>query len=262
MAPTATEPVTDPETTSFFYGTLMAPAVLQRVTSKPMSSLRICPAILPKHRRYRVREADYPALVPFKHGTPVGHVSNGNHGVGDITNSSDKQNKEPTKEEEAEVRGTYVAGLSRQDFARLDVFEGDEYERRRVKVRLLEYGVQAAPENANARVSYVASVPVAQSETDLQNGNLTNGSYQREAAGHEYNGDVKDDTVEVETQTYIWRSPLSELELDQEWDFDEFVKEKLWRWAGGAKQQDEDQGFRDVIEMEQGTDPTRGRGVI
>ncbi|KAL8729797.1 MAG: hypothetical protein Q9166_004520 [cf. Caloplaca sp. 2 TL-2023] len=36
------------------------------------------------------------------------------------------------------VRGTYVKGLTDGDILRLDIFEGTEYERRRVKIRVLE----------------------------------------------------------------------------------------------------------------------------
>ena len=35
------------------------------------------------------------------------------------------------------MRGTYVTGLSDADIWRLDIFEGDEYERKKVKARLL-----------------------------------------------------------------------------------------------------------------------------
>lgn len=36
------------------------------------------------------------------------------------------------------MRGTFVTGLTDNDIWRLDIFEGDEYERRVVKVRVLE----------------------------------------------------------------------------------------------------------------------------
>ena len=38
------------------------------------------------------------------------------------------------------VRGTFVSGLTEGDLWRLDIFEGDEYERRKVMVRLLGEG--------------------------------------------------------------------------------------------------------------------------
>ncbi|KPI41957.1 Protein AIG2 [Cyphellophora attinorum] len=63
----------------------------------------------------------------------------------------------------------------------------------------------------------------------------------------------------VKAQTYIWASPLEELE-SQEWDFENFKRRKMSRWAGlesddggwGGSSEDneevveEDQGFADV----------------
>jgi hypothetical protein len=100
--------------TAFFYGTLMAPPVLHRViwgsqtppTPAHASLLSIRPAILHAHQRRHVRRADYPAVVPST--------------------------------QNSEVRGTLVEGLTDGDIWRLDIFEGDEYERRNVKVRVLE----------------------------------------------------------------------------------------------------------------------------
>lgn len=100
--------------TAFFYGTLMAPPVLHRViwgsqsppTPAHASLLSTRPAILHAHQRRHVRGADYPAVVP---GAP-----------------------------ENTVRGTLVTGLTDGDIWRLDIFEGDEYERRDVRVRALE----------------------------------------------------------------------------------------------------------------------------
>lgn len=100
-------------TSAFFYGTLMAPQVLHRVChgstdpDNPVYAahqLKTYPAVLPDHRRHRVKHADYPAIVPAK-------------------NSS--------------VRGTFVTGLTEGDIWRLDIFEGSEYERCRVKARIL-----------------------------------------------------------------------------------------------------------------------------
>ncbi|KAI9707763.1 MAG: hypothetical protein M1836_000725 [Candelina mexicana] len=90
----------------------MAPQVLYRVcygTSTPLpyqtTLLSIRAAILPNYSRRQVRFHDYPAITPTPQST---------------------------------VRGAYVTGLTDGDLWRLDIFEGDEYERRVVKVRLLE----------------------------------------------------------------------------------------------------------------------------
>jgi hypothetical protein len=99
---------------AFFYGTLMAPQVLYRVCHGSYSmhtsqhaphNIKSHPAILYNHRRHRVHNADYPAILP------------------NIPDST--------------VRGTFVTGLTDADIWRLDIFEGDEYERSKVRVRLL-----------------------------------------------------------------------------------------------------------------------------
>ena len=98
---------------AFFYGTLMAPSVLHRVchgSSNPDNpvfaahKLKTYPALLHDHRRHRVSDADYPAVLPVQGST---------------------------------VRGTYVTGLTEADIWRLDIFEGPEYRRDKVKVRIL-----------------------------------------------------------------------------------------------------------------------------
>jgi len=94
----------------------MAPEVLHRVCYGPgevgkdhaktflASQLSIQDAVLHNYCRHRVRGCDYPGITPEK-----GHT----------------------------VRGTYVTGLTDGDIYRLDLFEGDEYERVEVKVELL-----------------------------------------------------------------------------------------------------------------------------
>lgn len=96
----------------------MAPQVLHRViygtttpTSAQISRLKIVPALLDGYIRHRVRECDYPAIVPSE--TP-----------------------------NACVRGTYVQGLSTEDQWRLDLFEGDQYDRIKVRPRLLDQSGQ------------------------------------------------------------------------------------------------------------------------
>src|SRR5437667_7657370 len=89
----------------------MAPPVLYRVcygnpNPEPWQSrlLTIKPAILHDFCRYKIRYCDYPAIIPQ-------------------ANSA--------------VRGTLVTGLTEGDMYRLDIFEGDDYTRQKVKVRVL-----------------------------------------------------------------------------------------------------------------------------
>ncbi|KAK0813800.1 hypothetical protein LTR91_007601 [Friedmanniomyces endolithicus] len=109
-----------PTHSAFFYGTLMAPQVLHRVchgSTSPSNPIyaahqfKITPAILHNYIRHRVRHADYPAILRVP---PTGPESN-----------------------QATVRGTYVTGLTATDLWRLDIFEGSEYRRERVRVRVL-----------------------------------------------------------------------------------------------------------------------------
>lgn len=111
------------------------------------------------------------------------------------------------------MRGTLVTGLTDGDIWRLDIFEGDEYTRRRVKVKVLK------PDS----------------------------------------DDVGEE--EVECETYIWTAPAERLEKS-EWDFDEFVRDKMRRWVG-REASDADEGFQDVDDAVAALaqDPTGGRGA-
>jgi hypothetical protein len=79
------------------------------------AKLTIQPAILPDYCRHRVRNADYPGIIP--------------------------QGGES-------VRGTYVTGLTDVDMYRLDFFEGSEYRRDKVQVVLIEEGKDSTAEDA------------------------------------------------------------------------------------------------------------------
>ncbi|KAM4056290.1 gamma-glutamyl cyclotransferase, AIG2-like domain-containing protein [Hirsutella rhossiliensis] len=93
-------------------GTLMAPEVFFSVCygdDWPPKAIRdlhtFTPAILNGYCRHRVQLADYPAVVPQE-----GHS----------------------------VRGVYATGLTDANMQKLDYFEGDEYERVKATVQLLE----------------------------------------------------------------------------------------------------------------------------
>jgi hypothetical protein len=144
----------------------MAPQVLYRVCygspkPEPWQSrlLTIKPAILHDFCRHKVRNCDYPAIIPQADST---------------------------------VRGTLVTGLTEGDVYRLDIFEGSDYARRKVKVRVL------------AKVG-----------------------------DHSGEGNVGGE--EVETETYVWTSGEDKLEYG-EWDFGEFVREKMAWWAGSDEE--------------------------
>ncbi|KAK8208215.1 hypothetical protein IWZ01DRAFT_507298 [Phyllosticta capitalensis] len=92
------------------------------------------------------------------------------------------------------VRGTLVTGLSAADMWRLDRFEGSEYERKPVAVTVLGPG--------GGDDAQPADVP-------------------QHAPGAVVEG----------AETYIWVAGADLLE-EREWDFDEFVRDKLARWTG------------------------------
>ena len=114
----------------------MAPEVLHRViygTSSPTpfqkSLLTIRPAILHSYIRHKVLHVDYPAIIP--------------------SNTSSC------------VRGTLVTGLTDGDIWRLDIFEGDEYDRRSVTVYPLEtVGDDAGKGNVEGNEAVVAQTYV------------------------------------------------------------------------------------------------------
>jgi hypothetical protein len=181
----------------------MAPGVLYRVIygnanpepwQQKLTTVR--PALLESHRRHRVKYMSYPAITP-------------------CTGSS--------------VRGSVVTGLTQGDIYRLDIFEGDQYLRKKVKVKVLK----------NVGL-----------EDSIQTGELEEHALE-----------------EVEAETYIWSNDLSELE-DGEWDFEEFKRERMRFWMGESSSEESnievDEGFADVdnaIAAEKGIDHTGGRGA-
>ncbi|KAK7555532.1 hypothetical protein IWX49DRAFT_590078 [Phyllosticta citricarpa] len=185
--------------TAFFYGTLMSPAVLHRVihgTTTPsalqrlVSPLRTYPALLPHHIRHRVRGCDYPAVLPSSPSSATDTPS---------------------------VRGTLVTGLSSADLWRLDRFEGDEYERRRVDVTILGPGAGDDVEPEDTPQHAPGSIVVA--------------------------------------ETYVWIAGVDRLE-PREWDFDEFVREKLGRWTG----QEGEAEYKDVDDAVAAATTATGQG--
>lgn len=140
---------------AFFYGTLMEPQVLYRVcygsptpTSFQMSLLNIRPAILHKHCRRRVLGRDYPAITPSPPDS---------------------------------VRGTYVHGLTNGDLFRLDIFEGDEYERRKVKIQILEVeGDEDGKGNVEGGEVVVDTYIWVAGEDELEEGEWDFGEFRRE----------------------------------------------------------------------------------
>lgn len=145
----------------------MVPQILHRVifyNDNPPASVKsiltIRQALLENYSRRAVRYATYPGIIPQK---------------------------------DSWVLGTYVTGLTDQHIQRLDRFEGDQYTRKHVKVRLLEEAGQQTNEDGTTETRYVEG-------------------------------------QEVDAETYEWSDSLANLE-DAEWDFQEFKETKLHRWV-------------------------------
>ncbi|GAQ43813.1 hypothetical protein AtubIFM56815_008212 [Aspergillus tubingensis] len=176
----------------FFYGTLMAPPILHRVihgnsTPEPWQKalLTIKPAILHGYRRHRVRYADYPGIIPT---------------------TSSSSSGDTTAAGEASVLGTVVWGLTDGDVYRLDRFEGSEYEKRAVRVRVLNHQQQGEGEGGNGEIQEVLDAAETEGSSQTKEGE------------------------EVEAVTYVWTAGKERLE-DAEWDFEAFKRDKMAWWV-------------------------------
>ncbi|KAI9443662.1 hypothetical protein BJY52DRAFT_447701 [Lactarius psammicola] len=176
-------------TSAFFYGTLMHPKVLKRVLHNDASHLKICPSILSDYTRHKVQHADFPAILPCER-------------------SKELLGRELTSEENS-VRGTLVSGLTAEDVALLDVFEGEYYVRLQVLVHPL---------------GPFAPVPVDTTTSNTVEDSLIAADLPPLPAASEL-------VQTIPAQTYVWC--LDDSYLDKEpWSFDEFVQKNAWKWIG------------------------------
>jgi hypothetical protein len=111
----------------------MAPEVLFTVlynTARPVDAIRqlheLTPAVLEGYCRHRVKFADYPGIIP---------------------------------EDNSSVLGLYVTGLTEANMQKLDYFEGSEYERTMVKVKLRRGSGDELKIEENKAYSYVFLYP-------------------------------------------------------------------------------------------------------
>lgn len=182
----------------------MAPGVLHRVihgTHDPepwqKSLLTVRPAMLQSYRRHRVRHVDYPAVVPHEGSC---------------------------------VRGSVVSGLTEGDLYRLDIFEGDQYTRQKVRVQVLK-------------------------------------DVQLDEAAEEGKTEVVE---EVEAESYVWGEGLHTLEPKEwDFEEFKRDKMKAWMGMAesGGEGVEIDEGFADVDravaeqEKSKSHDPMGGRGT-
>ncbi|KAF9887307.1 hypothetical protein FE257_010302 [Aspergillus nanangensis] len=166
----------------------MAPQILHRVihgspTPEPWQRalLTFKPAILHGYRRHRVRGADYPGIVPNESG--------------------------------GSVLGTVVSGLTDGDVHRLDIFEGSEYVKEKVKVRILRESLGGHDDGETTGAD-------ADGDTDKHLRDVL------DAAGAEF----ADEAETLEAKTYVWIAGKKMLE-DTEWDFEDFKRNKMAWWV-------------------------------
>jgi hypothetical protein len=179
----------------------MAPQILHRVIhgqaepepwQKDLVAIR--PAILHGYRRHRVKGADYPGLLPARLSSAV--------------------------------LGTVVTGLTDGDMYRLDLFEGGEYQKRKVKVQLLR-----SPGSAANLMPGATGSPGALSSNDRGASEVIK-SVLEDTANEELTDDHKSQETnnEIEAYTYIWMAGDDRLE-DAEWDFESFKRDKMEWWV-------------------------------
>ncbi|KAL4804900.1 putative disease resistance protein Aig2 [Aspergillus unguis] len=193
----------------FFYGTLMAPQILHRVIhGSPTPEqwqkdlVRFRPAILHDFRRHRVRGADYPGIIRARTQT---QMQTSQKGAEEETIAAPL----PGSESSASVLGTVVSGLTDGDIHRLDIFEGSEYIREKVSVRILK---ETLVEDTNDQED--------EEDADRHLKDVL------EAARAE----IADEGEEVAAETYVWIAGRQRLE-DAEWDFEAFKRDKMAWWV-------------------------------
>ncbi|KAL8987871.1 MAG: hypothetical protein Q9177_002978 [Variospora cf. flavescens] len=137
----------------------------------PPSLLTIRPAILHDYCRHKVRGYDYPAIIPSPEDC---------------------------------VRGTYVRGLTDGDIFRLDIFEGPEYERRKVKIRVLDVeGNEDGEGNVEGEEVEMETYVWVGGETALEDGEWDFGEFRREKM-HRWIGRREEYDGESVKRRYAW----------------------------------------------------------
>ncbi|TYJ56553.1 hypothetical protein B9479_002800 [Cryptococcus floricola] len=182
----------------FFYGTLCAPQVLARVLGHECENLAFQDALLPGYTRHRVKGEAYPAVIEHDGSTQ--------------TSDTDEQS------DASSTRGTLVHGLTNADAHALDLFEDDEYTRKRVLVRALTHTYT------------VGNLPPALRDPTLREGVEGAAPKDQEDLTDSKVASVPPYSAEMsEASVYVWSDPLNRLEPEV-WDFQSFTKAKQDDW--------------------------------
>lgn len=199
----------------------MVPQILSRVLHQPRGDqikqdhkLTPKPAVLHGFQRRRVKWADYPGIIPSTSTSTTA-------GTG-VTTTSTPATESNESNESNSVLGTLVTGLTNTDIQKLDLFEGSEYEKQIVSVRVLREGdaiggrrEESAAKSEEGHVRDVLDAVSTSTSTSSGTGIGTG------TAGEE-----------VQALTYVYIAGEDQLE-DGFWDFEDFKKEKLGKWVRG-----------------------------
>ncbi|KAI9443661.1 hypothetical protein BJY52DRAFT_1157182 [Lactarius psammicola] len=196
-------------TSAFFYGALMHPKILKRVLNNDASHLKICPSILSDYMRHKVKNADYPAILPCERSRAI-------------------LGRELTSEEN-NIRGTLVSGLTAEDVALLDVFEGDA----RRSLIILSGQLYVRLQVLVHPLGPFTPVPVDAANSGAAEDSLIPADLPPLPVASEL-------TQTVPAQTYMWGRNDSDLDKEL-WSFDEFVQKNAWKWIdhGAGPQRNE-----------------------
>ncbi|KAH9020470.1 hypothetical protein EDB85DRAFT_2095050 [Lactarius pseudohatsudake] len=214
-------------TSAFFYGALMHPKILKRVLENDASHLKISPSILSDYMRHKVkvwlcvaRSLRYPSLLvvsTFTH-TISSHQNADYPAILHCERSKALLGRELTSEESS-IRGALVSGLTAEDVALLDAFEGDQYVRLQVFVHPLgpftPIPMDTATSGAVEDSLIPADLPPSLAVSEL--------------------------AQTVPAQTYAWGREDSDLD-EELWSFDEFVQKNARKWIdhGAGPQRNDD----------------------
>ena len=202
-------------------GTLMAPQILHKVIyGRPdpepwqKNLLTFQPAILHGYRRYRVRGAAYPGIIPVT--TPPTTTSENTNSLSQSEPQEDQTQQQRQQPEEdgskPSVLGTLVSGLTDGDIYRLDIFEGTEYIRKPVQVRTLKESLD---------VDQDQQLHKEDANTDEHLRDVL------DAAGAEFADEGDED---VNAAAYVYIAGEERLE-DKEWDFESFKRDTMAWWV-------------------------------
>ncbi|PLN77672.1 putative disease resistance protein Aig2 [Aspergillus taichungensis] len=222
----------------FFYGTLMAPQILHRVIhgsptpeAWQKALLTFKPAVLHGYRRHRVRGADYPGIA---------RVSTSSDTINGSSSPSPSTTRGEGLDKTASVFGTVVSGLTQGDLHRLDIYEGAEYAKERVSVRILQESLPESEDRISSSNGTGIGIDNGSSSSRTAAGMKTATDPDPETDRHlrdvleAAGAEIADEGEEVEADTYVWSADAGMLE-EAEWDFEAFKRDKMAWWVNASE---------------------------